>query len=89
MDVFVYDRARSMKIAVIGSAIVGFFNLAWAAFLAQPQCVVLATTDLFVPVCRMGTALAAATNQSIPHILELVLHSMPIIVHTSATKAIS
>ncbi len=89
MDVFVYCRTLSMKIAVPGSATVVFFNMALAAFFAQPPCVVLATTDLFVPVCRMGTALVAATNHSIPRILEAALHSMPITVHTSATKAIS
>jgi hypothetical protein len=45
-----------MRIAVLGSATVGFINMARAAFLAQPPCVILATTDLLVPMCRMGTA---------------------------------
>ncbi len=50
-----YDRFLLMKIAVLGSAIVVFFNMARAAFFAQPLCVMLATTDLFVLVCRMET----------------------------------
>ena len=78
-----------MKIVVLGSAIVGFISMAWAAFLAQPQCVMLATTDLVARVCRMDTALAAASNHRIPCISEVALHSMSIIVHFSATKAIS
>ena len=85
----VCDRSLSMRIAVLGSATVGFISMAWAAFLVQPPCVILATTDLLVPMCRMGAALAAATNQCIPRMLEPALHSMRIIVHSSATKATS
>ena len=78
-----------MKIVVLGSAIVGFISMAWAAFLVQPQCVMLANTDLNALVCRMGSAFPAATNQIILLMLAVVLRLISIIVSSNAAQAIS
>ncbi len=87
--VYVHGSALSTWIAAHGSAIAGITNMTWAAFLVQPQCVMLASTDLNALVCRMGTVFPAATNQIILPMLAAALRLILITVDSSAAQAIS